>query len=113
MSGEPGIGKTRTVEEIAANGGASDMLVLWASIHDERGAPALRPWAQMIRRYVRDSSPEALRAALGANSGIVAGIVPEVEEKIGKVAAPEALGDPDAERFRLCEAVTGFLKSAA
>ena len=49
--GEPGIGKTRTAEELAAVAAARDAEVLWGRCPEERGAPPYWPWSQVIAAH--------------------------------------------------------------
>ena len=39
LSGEPGIGKTRTAQEFASHAGDQDAHVLWGRCYEDRGAP--------------------------------------------------------------------------
>jgi len=53
LVGEPGIGKTRTAQELASLAEAEGALVLWGRCVDEEGAPPYWPWLQCLRTYVR------------------------------------------------------------
>jgi class 3 adenylate cyclase/tetratricopeptide (TPR) repeat protein len=112
LVGEPGIGKTRTAEELATYAQVKGMRVHWGRCHEAAGAPAYWPWAEAIRSYVRDADPVGLAWELGSSAAEVARIVPELREHLGSV--PEA-GDPTTEeaRFRLFDSVTSFLTAAA
>jgi MoxR-like ATPase len=44
LAGEPGIGKTRLAEELAALAGARTVPVLWGGGTAAEGAPAYWPW---------------------------------------------------------------------
>jgi predicted ATPase len=50
VAGEPGIGKTRLAEEAARRAAAAGMQVAWGRCHEGDGAPALWPWAQVVRQ---------------------------------------------------------------
>src|SRR6185295_11457775 len=52
LTGEPGIGKTRTAQEIVSHAGERGVLALWGRCPEEPGAPPYWPWLQLIRRYV-------------------------------------------------------------
>ena len=112
LVGEPGIGKTRTAEELATYAQVNGMRVHWGRCHEAEGAPAYWPWAEAIRSYVREADPVGLAWELGSSAAEVARIVPELREQLGSV--PEA-GDPTTEeaRFRLFDSVTTFLTAAA
>ena len=112
LVGEPGIGKTRTAEELATYARVRGAKVHWGHSHEEEGAPAYWPWAQAIRSYVREADPVALAWELGQGAGDVAQLVPEIRERLGDVPEPPAL-EPDEARFRLFDSITTFLASAA
>ena len=44
LAGEPGIGKTRLAEELAAQATAREAYVLWGRCWEGEGAPAFWPW---------------------------------------------------------------------
>ena len=52
LVGEPGIGKTRTAQELASQAAARGAQVLWGWCYEEEGAPPYWPWVQPIRLYV-------------------------------------------------------------
>src|SRR5438093_8525598 len=91
IAGEPGIGKTRLVEELAVVAETDGAGVLWGRCYDGEGAPAFWPWVQIIRRYVRERAPEALSAELGAGAVDVALLVTEVREKLPDLPPPPSL----------------------
>ena len=78
LVGEPGIGKTRTAEELAAHARKQGSQVLWGRCHQQQGLPPFWPWVQAIRSYVRDRDPGQLRSDMGAGASVIAEIVPDV-----------------------------------
>ena len=52
LVGEPGIGKTRTAQELATYAGLRSAQVLWGRCYEEQGMPPYWPWVQAIRSYV-------------------------------------------------------------
>ena len=44
LAGEPGIGKTRTAQELASHAEALGAQVLWGRCYDGEGAPPYWPW---------------------------------------------------------------------
>ena len=91
LTGDAGIGKTRTAEELA-RGAGSEVRVQWGRCHE--GAPPYWPWLQVLRGL----------GALGADAGI--------ETMPGTGAAAGAV-DPERARFQLFDAVAGALHAAA
>lgn len=94
VSGEPGIGKTRLADELAARAGERGVRVAWGRCWEAGGAPAFWPWIQALREIVGD---ELLASAL-----------PELGADATTLAA-----DPQQARFRLFDAATKLLARAA
>ncbi len=46
LAGEPGIGKTRTAQELASYAESRGAQVLWGWCYEEEGAPPYWPWVQ-------------------------------------------------------------------
>jgi len=113
LVGEPGIGKTRTAQELANRATQRNVLVLWGRCNEESGAPPYWPWVQVIRSYVRDSDAEALRQDMGAGAADIAEIVSDLRERLPNLQSPPRLEDPAQARFRLFDSITSFLKNAA
>ena len=86
--------------------------LLWGWCYEGEGAPPYWPWVGPIRSYVQRTEPGLLRDQLGQGIAYIAGLVPEVGEKLGDVPPPPEV-EPEQARFRLFDAVTSFLKRAA
>jgi DNA-binding SARP family transcriptional activator/RecA/RadA recombinase len=89
IAGEPGIGKSRLIDELAARARARDAHVLVGRCWEAGGAPAYWPWVQALRGYLYD----------GELAELVPGEAPAL--------------DSDGARFRLFEAVGSLLRRAA
>ena len=57
LVGEPGIGKTRTAQEMAVEAEARGAQVIWGRCYEEDGTPPFWPWVQAIRSYVQREDP--------------------------------------------------------
>ncbi len=108
LAGEPGIGKSRLADELAARARERRFLVLWGRCWEAGGAPAYWPWVQALRAHVRATDPENLLEQLGGGAGHVAQMIPDVQAVLPDVGMPD-VGDPDAARFQLFDAATSFL----
>lgn len=108
VSGEPGVGKTRLVEELAQHARRAQAHVAWGRCFEGEGAAAFWPWTQVVSSLIDRCDPEALRAALAPGAADIAQIVPEVKEMFPGVEPPPVVDIDDA-RVRLYEAVTRFL----
>ena len=49
LSGEPGIGKTRTAEKLGSYAMEQGAQVLWGRCYEEEGAPPYWPWGKCIQ----------------------------------------------------------------
>ena len=49
LAGEPGIGKTRTAQELASYAQQKGATVLWGRCYEREGAPPYWPWVQPIQ----------------------------------------------------------------
>jgi len=112
FSGEPGIGKTRTVEQLAEVARDRGFRVLFGRCIEAEGSPAFWPWVQIVRSFAREELPLPLLRTLGEGAPEIARMVPELREHLPNL--PEADGvDPRAVRFLLFDSVTRFLRRAA
>ena len=82
LAGEPGIGKTRTAQELASYAEGQGAQVLWGRCYEEEGAPPYWPWVQSIRSYVQQCDAERLKSELGHGAANIADTVPEIHDKI-------------------------------
>jgi DNA polymerase III delta prime subunit len=87
LSGEPGIGKTRLMQELAREAGDRGWRAAAGRCWEEGGAPAYWPWIQAVRALGGDV--ERFAAAAGGSA------------------------DPETVRFRLFDAAGQFLIDAA
>jgi DNA-binding SARP family transcriptional activator len=95
IEGEPGIGKTRLAEEVAAEGARRGALVLWGRSFEGGAAPALWPWLPPLRALVAslpepaDVAPEL--ATLLSPASIPGGGATAVQ--VARFAVVEAVAD--------------------
>ena len=110
--GEPGIGKTSLCEQLATYVALRGGTALVGHCYEE-GSLSLPylPFVEALRSYVLAREPEALQADLGTGAAEVARIVSEIRDRVAIETRPP--GDPEEERWRLLQAVTGFLRNAA
>ncbi|MDP6453695.1 MAG: protein kinase [SAR202 cluster bacterium] len=113
LVGEPGIGKTRTSQELATYAGLRGAQVLWGRCHESRGAPPYWPWLQVIRAYIQEREPQGLSSEMGAGAANIAEIISDVRERLPGLQPAASLDDPEQERFRLFDSITTFLKNAS
>jgi tetratricopeptide (TPR) repeat protein len=112
IAGDPGIGKTRLAECVAARAAERGATVIWGRCWEGEGAPAFWPWVQVLRALVRQGDAATLADRLGAGGPYVAQVVPDVRELLPDLPAAPAL-DSEQGRFRLYDALSTFMKSSA
>ena len=112
LVGEPGIGKTRIAQELAAIAEQRGAQVLWGRCYEGEGAPPYWPWVQPIRAYIQERDPEHVSSVMGTGASDIAEIVPQLRQKLPDLNPPPAL-EPESARFRLFDSLTTFLKNAS
>lgn len=112
IGGEPGIGKSRLADEIAARARDAGHVVLWGRGWEDAGAPPYWPWVQILRSYLRSTDAELVRQQLGSRAPDIAQMLPELTDLFPEVEARQAI-DSDTARFQLFDAAAGFLRNAA
>ncbi|HET6951259.1 MAG TPA: BTAD domain-containing putative transcriptional regulator [Acidimicrobiales bacterium] len=101
VEGEPGIGKTRLMEELAAEAAGRGTTVLWGRAFEGGATPAFWPWLPPLR---------ALAAARGD-----AELAPELAAVLGSNGngSPPPAPAADHTRFQLFDAVAELMRAAA
>jgi len=108
LSGEPGIGKTRLVEELTALADLRGGLVLEGHFHPELGVTYLG-FREALQDYLRSIPVEQARELIGSSAPELVKLVPEVESIIPDIVPNPPMGELEAERLRLFDHVTQFL----
>jgi DNA-binding SARP family transcriptional activator len=111
IAGEPGIGKSRLADALMEEARARGAGVVVGRSWEAGGAPAYWPWIQVLRGYIRDADPDAIRAQLAAGATELAQLLPELRERFDGLPEPSSL-EGEGARFRLFEAVMSFLVDA-
>ena len=110
VAGEPGIGKTRLMSELALLA-QRDGTVLYAGCQEE-ALVSYQPFVEALRHYARNAEVDWSRVALGAGAGELALMVPELAAALpSEAAAPAA--DPETRRYLLFEAVSTLLTAVS
>jgi class 3 adenylate cyclase/tetratricopeptide (TPR) repeat protein len=112
LAGEPGIGKTRTLEECAETARTQGALVLWGRCYEGEAARPYGPFVEALSEYAHGADPDALCADLGLGAAPLARLVPALRERLPDIPEPVAL-QPDEERVRLLDACAQFLIALA
>src|SRR5689334_6423425 len=108
LAGEPGIGKTHLLREMARRAAVEGMTVLRGGASDAEGMPPYLPFLEALGRYIRAADQATLRTQAGALSATLATLLPELGERLGDPPAGYPL-PPDQARLRLYDALGDFL----
>ncbi|MGI8549770.1 MAG: AAA family ATPase [Dehalococcoidia bacterium] len=91
LTGEPGIGKTRTIQERAEAAGRQGALVLWGHSYEGGVAPPYRPWVEALGEAVASIGPDGWAAALGPRGTAIGALIPEVRVLLPDLPQPVPL----------------------
>jgi DNA-binding SARP family transcriptional activator len=111
VAGEPGVGKTRLLGELARRVHARGAVVLAGRCTQEALAP-YQPFVEALRHYAAQAPEDHLRATAADHGAELARLLPELRRRLGRLPPP-APAEPEFERYRLFEAVAGVLAEIA
>ena len=106
VGGEPGVGKTRLATEFAQRAHSDGALVLYGRADEESGTE-LGPFAEALRHWAVNASPEELADDLGAHADLLSAHVPELVVRMDGVTAPAE----EPERNHALDAFGGVLSA--
>jgi len=112
VAGEPGVGKTRLVSELAIDATDHGLPVLSGHAYETEGMPPYLPIIEALTQYLRCHGIEDLREDLGEGAPYVSKLLPELGRLLPDISESPPLS-PEAERHRLFDAVSDFLLTAA
>src|SRR6266566_4395639 len=112
VAGEPGIGKTRLLHEVAGRAEQAGGLVLRGGASEAEGMPPYLPFLEALGGYIRTAPLEQLRAQADPVAPILATSLLELPGRLGELTHSYTLPLEQA-RLRLYEAVGLFLSTIA
>jgi DNA-binding CsgD family transcriptional regulator/tetratricopeptide (TPR) repeat protein len=112
VAGEPGIGKTTLVNELATSARRLGGTVLWGNCWEGEGTPAFWPWIDLVRSYAAQRQAAALCDELGDGGAEITRLVPQLTQICPDMAVAPVL-EHEASRFNLFDSLVGFLRRAA
>ncbi|MDQ3946011.1 MAG: AAA family ATPase, partial [Actinomycetota bacterium] len=111
LAGEPGVGKTRLAAELAGQVHEEGAVVLAGRCDEDLGVP-YQPFVEALRHYVDQTRSEDTAERFGRYGGELVRLVPELAARVRELPPPLA-SDPETERYRLFDAVGGWLAAMA
>ena len=97
LGGEPGVGKTRLVDEVVAAGLDRGLVAHTGHCYEARGDLPYMPWVEIIEAAARRVRPAALLETFGDAAPELARVVPELRRLVPQIPAPLPL-PPDQQR---------------
>jgi len=110
LAGEPGIGKTRLLDEIARRTAQDGATILRGGASEAEGMPPYLPFVEALGRYIQVTPLDQLRTHVAAAPQVLATLLPELITRLGELPASAPL-PPEQARFRLYEAIGVFLQA--
>ena len=106
IGGEPGLGKTVLARCVAAEADARDIAVVWGRCREDRGAPSLWPWLQVLSALGFQRAD--LRPIIGPTGDDLAALLSGAELDRGGADAQLSL----SRRFRLLEGIRTLIAAS-
>lgn len=112
VDGEPGIGKTRLVDELLVYARLRGCLALVGRCYEQEVNVPYLPVAEALRAVIQAIHEDQLRRAVGPYASELVKLVPDLAQRVpGLVPSPPL--EPDQERLRLYHNATRFLTELA
>jgi class 3 adenylate cyclase/tetratricopeptide (TPR) repeat protein len=112
IRGEPGIGKTRLIQEALRHQSSSGLRVLHGRALPGEPCPPYGYWAEVAREFFRSAPPSLAFKACGDFAGEITKLVPELADRFGRFPPTPNL-DPTQERLGFYEGITQLFLNIA
>jgi predicted ATPase len=111
LVGEPGVGKTSVCEQLVQFVKGRGLPLVGHCYEEGSFRAPYQPVVEAFNGYVQVSEPDVVTADLGSLVADLARMLPMLRERLN--VTPRPAGDPEEDRWRLLQAATDFLRSAA
>jgi DNA-binding CsgD family transcriptional regulator len=112
LVGEPGIGKTALSDQLCRFVATAGGRALVGHCYEEGSfRPPYQPFVEVLGTYLHELDIATLHAELGSSAADLVRIVPMLRERLR--VSPLSPGDAEEDRWRLLQAATDMLRSAA
>ena len=112
VTGEPGIGKTRLLTEVAARAAHAGLTVLHGGASEAAGMPPYLPFLEALGHHIHTIPAGVLCEQAGSDATILTSLFPELGARLETLPAAYIL-PADQARLRLYQAVSAFLAAIA
>ncbi|MFN2284942.1 MAG: tetratricopeptide repeat protein [Anaerolineae bacterium] len=109
ITGEPGIGKTRLAQQVAAQSHPPVLLV--GHCEDSEGQAAYHLFTEVLREYLNTVPPEFYNTEARQQLANFASLIPEIHQMLPELHVAPPL-DPKQEQLRLMTSLTQFIRRA-
>src|SRR5438067_2902049 len=111
VSGDPGIGKTHLVAELARRAHGSGSSVLYGRCDEGLGLP-YQPFVDALRHYIEHGSQPVVEAFASRHGGHLIRLVPQLAQRVAGLPLTDS-SDGETARYLLFESVVGLVASAS
>ena len=112
IGGEPGVGKTRLVEQVQATAHRRNCLTPTGRAYETEGSPPFIPFVEAIEQCICAMPAETLKAVLGDAAPEVARLVPDLRRQFPDIPTPLEL-PPEQQRRYLFKNIAEFVQRAS
>ncbi|MEX0787727.1 MAG: AAA family ATPase, partial [Anaerolineales bacterium] len=112
LVGEPGIGKTRLLDEVGTRAAEAGARVLRGGASEEAGMPPYLPFLEALGQAIRSTEENELRRSAGSTASTLSEILPEIIPRLRIPAERHPLPAEQA-LYRLYEAVGSLVAGLA
>ncbi len=112
LVGEPGIGKTRTTQELETYARMRGAKVLWGRANENADAPPYWPWVQAVSNYRDQTEEEVRRRQYEPYAVELQRILPGLRDIFPNLPEPPN-ADAEGAQFRLYDALASFLRAVS
>jgi predicted ATPase len=109
VTGEPGIGTSRLLEEVASIAAHGGLDLHWGRCWEVGGAPAYWPWVQILRSLFRGPDAKDVLSSIGTGAAHLSQLIPESVGDVRPPTTPLRL-EPEQARFQLMDGIATVLR---